>query len=112
MAIQPIEQDIRERAIAWANNSLYGSLGFFLSMNGGPADEHHLDRGIEDMKQYSNKQYHRILELEAALRQIAQPTYGTEPSNTDAERADIYWGHLSRFQRIAREALPNWSQKR
>lgn len=28
MAIQPIEQDIRERAIAWANNSLYGSLRY------------------------------------------------------------------------------------
>lgn len=47
----------------------------------------------------------RIEKLEAAMREIAKPTYGTELHNTDEERADIYWTHLSRFQIIAREAL-------
>lgn len=47
----------------------------------------------------------RIAELEAALNEIASPTYGTEMHDTDAERADVYWGHIVRFQKIAREAL-------
>lgn len=46
-----------------------------------------------------------IAELEAALRKIAAPTYGTEINDTDAERADCYWTHLQRFQDIARKAL-------
>ena len=53
----------------------------------------------------------RIAELEAALRQIALPTYGTELHDTDAERADTFWGHINRFQSIARTALPDWAQK-
>ena len=47
----------------------------------------------------------RIAELEAALRVIASPTYGTEINDTDADRADCYWSHLQRFQTIARKAL-------
>lgn len=47
----------------------------------------------------------RIAELEAALREIARPTYGTEINDTDAERASILGRHLVRFQRIALEAL-------
>jgi hypothetical protein len=44
------ERDAAQRVIAWANNSLYGSHGFFLSLDGGPADEHHLDSAIEQLK--------------------------------------------------------------
>lgn len=47
----------------------------------------------------------RIEALEAALREIARPTYGTEINDTDAERADLLGRHLVRFQRIALEAL-------
>lgn len=47
----------------------------------------------------------RIEELEAALVTIAAPTYGTELSDTDAERAAVFWAHLTRFQNIARKAL-------
>lgn len=39
-----------EEVVAWANNSLYGSHGFFLSMNGGTDDLMHLARGIEVLK--------------------------------------------------------------
>ena len=35
-----------KEAIAWANNSLFGSQGFFLTTNGGENDVHHLDRAI------------------------------------------------------------------
>lgn len=44
------EIDVMRAAIAWANNSLFGSHSFFLSTNGGEPDEHHLDRAIEELK--------------------------------------------------------------
>lgn len=44
-----------ERVIAWANNSLFGSHGFFLSLDGGPTNEHHLDEPIEDLKRRSRQ---------------------------------------------------------
>lgn len=47
----------------------------------------------------------RVAQLEVALRSIAAPTYGTELGDSDAERAQVYWSHLARFQRIARDAL-------
>lgn len=73
------ERDEAREAIAWANNSLYGSHGFFLSTRGDtPNDPHHLDRPIEDMKARCNQQWQdltaartRIAELEAALRELA-----------------------------------------
>lgn len=43
--------------------------------------------------------------LREAVSEIARPTYGTEFSDTDAERADHYWSLVSRFQQIARAAL-------
>lgn len=54
-------------AIAWANNSLFGSHGFFLSLNGGADDEHHLDLAIEDLKGRNGKADALIRELVAAL---------------------------------------------
>lgn len=60
------EADLMRRAIAWANNSLYGSHGFFLSDRGDKAPhEHHLDIPIEALKAYGNAQWHRA---EAAER--------------------------------------------
>jgi hypothetical protein len=47
----------------------------------------------------------KLAALVVALSAIAAPTYGTELSDTDAERASIYWQHLARFQKIAREAI-------
>jgi len=47
----------------------------------------------------------RIAELEAALRQIAAPTCGTEIMDSDAELASVYRSHWLRFQLIARAAL-------
>ena len=47
----------------------------------------------------------RIAKLEAALREIAANTYGTELCNSDAKNNEILGRHLVRFQKIAREAL-------
>jgi len=58
--------------IAEANNSLYGSQGFFLSANGGEPDKYHLARPIEKLKERANQQWRRAEALEAqnaALRE-------------------------------------------
>lgn len=47
----------------------------------------------------------RTDKLVEALEVIAKPTYGTELMSTDAERSEIYWGHIHRFQNLARAAL-------
>ena len=54
---QRVEKELEmcKKVIAWANNSLYGSHGFFLSDRGGEPNEHHLDNKIEDLKTYIRK---------------------------------------------------------
>lgn len=42
--------DQAQRVIVEANNSLFGSQGFFLSVNGGPPNDDHLSRPIESLK--------------------------------------------------------------
>lgn len=63
--------------ITEANNSLYGSQGFFLSTDGGAPDKYHLARPIEDLKARSNKLYNQLTasearecELRAALEEV------------------------------------------
>jgi hypothetical protein len=52
-----------KEVIAWANNSLYGSHGYFLSKSSGPPDPHHLDRPIEDLKKRYRKDYYKVAEI-------------------------------------------------
>jgi hypothetical protein len=44
------ERDEARQLVIEANNSLYGSQGYFHSLNGGPFDKYHLSRGIEKLK--------------------------------------------------------------
>ena len=46
-----------------------------------------------------------IERLREALERIAKPTYGTELTDTDEERAKHYWTLLQVMQHIARKAL-------
>lgn len=46
--------------------------------------------------------------LVGALEYISKPTYGTELTDTDAERKDILWNHLKIFQNKAREAIKQY----
>ena len=70
--IEQLEAALREarQLVTEANNSLYGSQGYFHSLNGGPFNKYHLAEGIETLKAQSNRNYHRIEQLEAALRDI------------------------------------------
>lgn len=63
-----VENSLLKRVIAWANNSLFGSHGFFLSLSGdNPADEHHLDKAVEELKELNREYCVRIRELEDRL---------------------------------------------
>ncbi len=64
------ERDEAREAIAWANNSLYGSHGYFLSTTGGPSNPHHLDEPIERLKAQANRAVSRLARLEQALRDL------------------------------------------
>ena len=44
------ERDEARTIVVEANNSLYGSQGYFHSTNGGPFDKYHLARPIEELK--------------------------------------------------------------
>ena len=62
--LERLRREVEEArgAIAWANNSLFGSHGFFLSLDGGEPDEHHLDRAIEDMKARNRAHFAQLSE--------------------------------------------------
>ena len=51
------ERDEARLLVTEANNSLYGSQGYFHSLTGGAFDKYHLASGIEKLKDSSRKQY-------------------------------------------------------
>ena len=61
------ELAIYKTAVAWANNSLYGSQGDFLSLDGGPPHVHHLDFAIERLKASGNRNKHAAEAAESSL---------------------------------------------
>ena len=75
------ELEMMRKVIAWANNSLYGSHGFFLSLNGGEPNEHHLDSAIEELKMRANK---ATGELDALRRE-------RDDAKQDAESWKHHW---------------------
>lgn len=69
------ERDEARQLVAEANNSLYGSQGYFHSSNGGPFDKYHLATAIEKLKESGRGNWRRaeaaearVAELEAAVR--------------------------------------------
>lgn len=64
------EVETLKKVIAWANNSLYGSHGFFLSDCGGEPNEHHLDSKIEDIKTQSRKTYSDLAAAVGVLHEL------------------------------------------
>ena len=76
--LSTIEQQARELAeakevIAWANNSLFGSRGFFLSTRGDlPPNPHHLDTAIEKLKADARMKHRAEAERNSALDQCTR----------------------------------------
>lgn len=66
------ERDEARGMVIEANNSLYGSQGYFHSLNGGAYNKYHLASGIEEVKSIANKRWVRLLSAEAALAPLAR----------------------------------------
>ena len=66
--IEALEDEIAKlkAVIARANNSLFGSFNFFLSLDGSEGTEHHLSDAIEDLKAEANDRYQEIVKLKDA----------------------------------------------
>src|SRR3546814_19238879 len=62
------ERDEARGLVIEANNSLFGSQGYFHSSDGGAYDRYHLARAIEDLKARSRKSAAAIARAEAAER--------------------------------------------
>ena len=82
--------EMMQKVISWANNSLYGSNSFFLSPDGGPDDEHHLDRMIEELKKSNRKlsvsNVNKQAEIERYCKKaVIVPKWGV------AEPCSDYW---------------------
>lgn len=66
------ERDEARTLVAEANNSLYGSQGYFHSTDGGPFNKYHLAQPIEDLKASANREWRRAEAAEAALAACRQ----------------------------------------
>jgi len=66
------ERDEARLLVAEANNSLYGSQGYFHSLDGGPFNRYHLAGGIEKLKQTSNKHWHELQDAEARCKRLEE----------------------------------------
>jgi len=105
------EQQINRAVITEANNSLYGSQGYFISAVGGGVygavgvtgepDKYHLATKIEELKRDANKQYNRAeaLSRENAVMREALAMIAAPHSCSNNDEAIVY------VQRISRAAL-------
>lgn len=66
------ERDEARAQIIDANNSLFGSLGFFLSLDGGPTNPRHLSEAIEKLKAYGSEQWRRAESAEQSLSALRE----------------------------------------
>jgi hypothetical protein len=89
------ERDEARLLVAEANNSLYGSQGYFHSLNGGPFDKYHLATGIEKVKANARSEWRRAERAEASLGVAAK---ALEPFNMLLAADDIWTDYGSGFR--------------
>lgn len=73
------ERDEARALVIEANNSLYGSQGYFHSLNGGPFDKYHLATGIENLKDAARRLHLTLARAEAAEAKLAEAGKALEP---------------------------------
>lgn len=96
------ENELLKSVIAWANNSLYGSHGFFLSLNGGEPNVHHLDEGIEEIKSLRRKDYRDGLHLNILAEAMAE-VKATSDGLSDQPIAAIVAGCIDEIKELKGE---------
>lgn len=80
-----------------ANNSLFGSQGYFHSLNGGPFDKHHLSSAIEDLKARALKAESLRDELVGALKPYAAILTEDEDGLPDDTRVTVSFGPTTNY---------------
>ena len=78
------ERDEARGLVTEANNSLYGSQGYFHSLNGGPYDKYHLASRIENLKSSCRTAERKVAELEAERDDLAQRAAVIDEALTNA----------------------------
>src|SRR3546814_12663427 len=95
------ERDEARGLVIEANNSLFGSQGYFHSSDGGAYDRYHLARAIEDLKARSRKSAAAIARAEAAERDAL-----AKQARIDARMME-YWP-----DEVTGEQLENWIDRK
>lgn len=93
------ELAIAKKIIAWANNSLYGSHGFFLSLDGGEPNEHHLDSQIEIIKASANKACNKLTTVQEEAERLRGERDALAGRVLDRER------EIERLQRVESDLI-------
>lgn len=98
------ERDEARGLVTEANNSLYGSQGYFHSLNGGPYDKYHLASGIENLKSSCRAAERKVAELEADKARLSEAlrTLLDCPDIADNDHKDE---ETHAAERVARAAL-------
>jgi hypothetical protein len=108
-AISTLERELEEaRALVTeANNSLYGSQGYFYSLNGGSFDKYHLSTGIENLKAACNSRWHALTAAEAKVARMGEALKAMlQRFELYAGPNDIHAGHHDlELLKLARSAL-------
>lgn len=109
------ERDETRLLVSEANNSLYGSQGYFHSLNGGAFDRYHLATGIESLKASSRAEWRRAEAAEAQRDQLAEALRGmvarfelyAGPNDMHAGHHDIALLARARAALASLEGKPN-----
>jgi hypothetical protein len=84
------ERDEARTIVVEANNSLYGSQGYFHSTNGGPFDKYHLARPIEELKSRARDALTAESAVAAAWEEAVKIAEdNAQHSNTASQRDDF-----------------------
>jgi hypothetical protein len=107
--ISTLERELEEaRALVTeANNSLYGSQGYFYSLNGGPFDKYHLSTGIENLKSACNSRWHALTAAEAKVARMGEALEQLAPFAKWAIRESAFSGHELDGGEVQEKALAN-----
>lgn len=93
------DRDEARALVAEANNSLYGSQGYFHSLNGGPFDKYHLANGIEELKSSSRRTHRAEARLSEAVK-VLEPIRTVEMLSERASDEDIVLITIGTVRRI------------
>lgn len=108
LAAANAQLEFDRKVIARANNSLFGSWGYFLSLDGGEPNEHHLDMPIERLKEtarHAEAAEARLAEVERENNAIRHDiSRQIEITTAECNRAEAAEDRLAEAERLLSDA--------